>query len=285
MLSVANFLARFLVNSHIFIGFCAVSLSWFTIIIKNGPMPSYGLIGMIFSSTVFLYSAHRFVQSKAYGEMEDERSKSLVRNRPLFVLFAISGALGSTFFFFREYHAHLYQLFLPAILAGAYVIPWNKDWKRVRDLPYVKIFIISLCWSWITLILPVQLLHLDTAGIFPMFVERSLFLLAITIPFDIRDLGPDRKKGLLTFPLLLGIRYSKRVALAIIIIAIAFSFFTYTLGFYSWEVLASLISTYGVTISMINITNLNRGLLFYALGVDGVMILPLLFYLIINVNI
>ncbi|MBY0424525.1 MAG: UbiA family prenyltransferase, partial [Cytophagales bacterium] len=85
---------------------------------------------------------------------------------------------------------------------------------RLRDLPYMKIFSIAFVWSASTILLPMAkypeyVAFGHWAGI---FVERFVFVFAITIPFDIRDMEEDRKSGIKTIPLLLGVKHSLLVA-------------------------------------------------------------------------
>ena len=49
-----------------------------------------------------------------------------------------------------------------------------------------------------------------------MFIERFLFTMAITIPFDIRDQEEDLKQGLSTLPIWIGIDKSILLAVSMI---------------------------------------------------------------------
>lgn len=70
----------------------------------------------------------------------------------------------------------------------------------------MKIFLITSIWSVSTIILPVIQAgnEILTSRVILLFAERFLFIFAIAIQFDIRDMQADRRAGLKTIPLLIG---------------------------------------------------------------------------------
>lgn len=96
-------------------------------------------------------------------------------------------------------------------IALVYTIPLLKrrtDAIRLREVGLLKIFLIAVVWAGMTVLLPAiellgfgQLIH---AKSWWLAVERGIFILAITIPFDIRDLVNDAKKGVRTIPSSIG---------------------------------------------------------------------------------
>ena len=91
----------------------------------------------------------------------------------------------------------------------------------LRKIPFTKIFIISFVWTTSTMLL----LALENNIVFSEYIalhliSRFLFVFAITIPFDIRDIKYDSGK-LKTIPLIVGEKKSKWLAnLAILICVI-----------------------------------------------------------------
>ncbi|MEQ9186253.1 MAG: hypothetical protein RLP15_00850 [Cryomorphaceae bacterium] len=82
------------------------------------------------------------------------------------------------------------------------IIPYQKGWRRFRDIPLTKPMIIALVVSYLTLAFP----HFEQLGVRSLFepvflhafVERFLFLLAVTLPFDMRDIRNDKDSGIQT---------------------------------------------------------------------------------------
>ncbi len=89
-----------------------------------------------------------------------------------------------------------------------------------RNIPYLKIFLIAYVWASATVIFPMLHEHLiiQNPKTIALFFERFLFVLAITIPFDIRDKESDRKAGLDTLVSLLSTQNSKILALFFLLI-------------------------------------------------------------------
>ncbi len=82
--------------------------------------------------------------------------------------------------------------------------------KFIRKIPLLKIFYVGLTWALINswLILP--------EFNWPIFLISWLFISALVLPFDIRDMKSD---DVVTFPILIGIQKTKFLAYALVFIA------------------------------------------------------------------
>jgi 4-hydroxybenzoate polyprenyltransferase len=80
----------------------------------------------------------------------------------------------------------------------------------LRNIPGLKQFLITLVWTMSTVLLPIleaQAHHLTALSMRDttiLVAERFLFIAALTIPFDIRDLFEDKSSGLKTVPVIWG---------------------------------------------------------------------------------
>ena len=112
-----------------------------------------------------------------------------------------------------------YLLFLlcPFLISCLYVIPFFKR-KRIRDIHYIKIFLIAIVWSWVSVI-PVLIETGISKEVLIYSFEKAIFLLAITIPFDVRDFSIDMKAGLKTLPQVLGVQRSYQLCLLLLVIS------------------------------------------------------------------
>ncbi len=109
-----------------------------------------------------------------------------------------------------------------------YAIPLlkNRDIEiSFRNFPSVKIFSIAFCWAAITVFFPLleanMLIGFDA---YLEFIQRFLFLIVITLPFDIRDLVSDDLR-LKTIPQLIGVYKTKLVGIALLICCFTIDFF------------------------------------------------------------
>lgn len=77
----------------------------------------------------------------------------------------------------------------------------------LRQVPYLKLFLIALVWTLMGVCLP-HLWHdmtLNRTSVVLMLM-RFMFILAITLPFDIRDGVADKVQGIKTLAHVLGYR-------------------------------------------------------------------------------
>ena len=82
------------------------------------------------------------------------------------------------------------------------LIPHNSKWIRIRDIPLIKPFVIAFVVSYLTYSFPIldqkgAEAILNSGHIAGLF-ERFLFVLIVTIPFEVRDLESDRSAKLKT---------------------------------------------------------------------------------------
>lgn len=115
--------------------------------------------------------------------------------------------------FFADFNLKsLIVLFPFAFMTLFYAVPLFKIGKTeitFRNFPMIKIFSIAIAWAGISVFFPLnEAKHQLTSSVYLEFFQRILFLLAITIPFDIRDVAID-SKSLKTLPQILGITSSK----------------------------------------------------------------------------
>src|SRR5690606_9612993 len=94
----------------------------------------------------------------------------------------------------------------------------------LRNIPGLKLFLIAIVWALSCVLLPI--LELETSILagttvndtILLITKRLLFIAAITVPFDIRDMYQDRNSDLKTIPVLLGEQRSLWVCQALLLI-------------------------------------------------------------------
>ena len=91
--------------------------------------------------------------------------------------------------------------------------------KNLRDLPGIKIYIIGVVWVIITVLVPYLVdPNFDLNRTLILFVSEVLFMISITIPFDIRDINLDEASKK-TIPQLIGVKKSIYVSIILILIS------------------------------------------------------------------
>lgn len=206
----------FYVFANIHVGLAAFCLTQITM--NEFAAENRSLAYFVFFSTILAYNFMRVFQLNRINStiaiwIRSNKNGLIVLNSICLVLVV---------FLSLNFRPSTILVLLPFLLASFfYVIPGSSRLKGLRHVPGFKLFLISFTWAGVTLYLPLFVAQLqETDGIWIAFVQRFLFIMALAIPFDIRDAHfdfPDLK----TLPQLIGIKSSKVVAiLAMIIFAL-----------------------------------------------------------------
>ena len=183
----------------------------------------------------------------------------------------------------------LWALF-PAVFAVLYVLPvfpFYGNKTNLRKVKFLKTFMVAIVWAAMTVILPATIvLNENTHEVALVFMQRFVFILAITIPFDIRDMNFDKHIGIVTFPLKFGIRRTKEISCALLLLFFAVSVFYFY--FFSGSIdngainssgfnfsIAIFIST-SATIFLVSKLDQSKSEYWYTFALDGMMILQFL---------
>ena len=208
---------------------------------------------LIFFATLCEYNVHRFITIITNKEaLNSEKHKWVKDNLIVFYALVILSVVGFIVTAFMAKKEVLLTLAPIAALTLLYSIPVYGNKKsifRLREIPYLKIFIISFTWSATTVLLPLIQTgqEFNTQHIGLILIERFVFVLAITIPLDIRDMEADRAANTKTIPLLLGEKKSLIISYSCILIFLAISLFHYNIlnqGFIAMAMVVSALSTF-----------------------------------------
>ncbi len=247
-----------------------------TIYLMKGQLDWAPAVGLCFFCTFFLYGVHRTVGlEKVKGIKKKDRFEAISKYRYLIRVLAGVGAIGMIAYFFIAPRLVQIALLLPGILSMAYVLPLFRGGKRLRDLGYLKIFLIAFVWAWVTVLLPV----LESPAVYwtysiPLFLERMLFIFAITIPFDVRDLKIDAHTSVTTLPALLGTKKAIRLALVALFFAFLLTVFQWaTALFYDQMQLFAMGFFYLITAILVSRSDKMQHDYYFSGVIDGLMLL------------
>lgn len=108
------------------------------------------------------------------------------------------------------------------LVAFLYVVPSMTTKKNLRNLKGIKAFVVSLTWSVSTVLLPLLNNQVPiTDAVLIDLVQRFLFILALMLPFEIRDLKFD-EPDLRTIPQVLGINGSLFLGVILLVFFVVF---------------------------------------------------------------
>lgn len=205
---------QFFINSNLLISLGAM-LWTFAAQIQLGIEPApHPYLFLIFFATLFEYNLHRLITIWNSPEaLESQKHNWVKKNKTWFYILVFISVLGFSIAVLCAKLKVLLSLAPLAALTLFYSTPFGKKGEqlfRLRQIPYLKVFLISLVWAMVTTLLP-QIesdIPFDLTNISLIIAERFFFILAITIPFDIRDMSTDKESQLRTIPL----KYGKEAA-------------------------------------------------------------------------
>lgn len=193
-------------NIHVAIGtFCFVKITLLSFGIDENETALF-----VFFSTIVSYNFIRFMDAPVRNTFFGQwfyNNKSL-----LIFLSVISGV--ACLYFLKDFHFDALLVLSPFVfLTLFYGMKLPKKAISLRRIPGLKIFVIAFCFAGITVLFPLVQNKLNFSNItFAFFLERLLFVILITLPFDIRDIDYD-SKSLKTIPQLFGVQTAKFIGI------------------------------------------------------------------------
>lgn len=223
------------------------------------------LILLVFFATMLSYCFQRIMRHTSGTLVNSTRHQWIYNNKKslyslIIISSGISGYLFFTLFTFYE------LLYFSPLIAIALFYAVKVFSKSLRDIPFIKIILIALSWAAVTVLIPAYINEESpTNDIWVLFLLNFIYIFALVIPFDIRDLDfdePEKK----TIPQLIGMRAAKYTAITLLIICGLLSFVLLKEAVF-------LIPVYIVSIVVLFQVNDKRKEFFYACGVDGLILL------------
>ena len=273
---------RFLIygNFHIALGACVYLTGAFVLFQVKLDFP---LLFFTFFATMSTYALHRHIGLRKISPSDHADRFSYFKQHEQIMkavtLIAFSGTVVSLFFV----DLALIVILSPCIvITGLYVLPVLGAGRRLRDLSFIKIFLIAFVWAYIFML---PKIGYGFSSVHPadwyIFLETLIFFIVLTLPFDMRDQHIDSGLGLQTLAnsmskSLLGPALIGGTALCMIL-----SLISYYVGIYSAAMLAGMIIFYGLLLPGITKSS-GRNEMYFLGFLDGYILLHGLIFLIIN---
>ena len=188
---------------------------------------------IIFFATIFEYNLHRLITIITNpGSLNDEKHSWVKDNKIAFYILVSVSVLSFIIAAAMAKKIILITLFPLGVITLFYSLPVFKTKKiifRLREIPCLKIFLISMVWAATTILLPILQSGKPFGKwhVITMLIERFIFVFAITIPFDIRDMQSDERAGLQTIPLIIGEKRAIQLANIYLLLFLVLCFFHY----------------------------------------------------------
>lgn len=191
-MQLLNLLKKYLIQSQIYVSLMGTLFAVFFMLEQNMfRFPTVLLIFITyFSGYVYTkYQKHHFFKTV--------------------VIINIFGGLFSMVLIFLNHHELRIVKWIVIVVLG---LLYNSDFldKFIRNIPLLKVFYVGLTWALINSWLILPAFH------WPIFMISLLYITALVLPFDIRDMKED---NITTFPRLIGVQATKYLAYLFIFLA------------------------------------------------------------------
>lgn len=263
-----------------FIGLCAACITAFTFELIGNVADHIDYILLIGVSTSALYAAHRVIGLHRLAHLEANERYAVIRRYKYHIwVYAIAWLALSIFYFLPLASFNFILWLIPGgSIALSYVLPFLKGGKRLRDMGWVKIVMIGWSWAWLTGFLPAYyFMHTPEYLAILIGLERMLFIIAITIPFEIRDMAIDESVGLINMSSKFGLKKSLRIGYVLTGLIVLITLF---LGshYVNLDYSYSMITICILTLLIIRYSHKIKDDYFFSGLTDGLMILTVIFY-------
>ncbi len=263
----------FFIYSNLLVSLCVVSLCYVTDYTLG--LDSAHLYPFVFVATLLSYNFQRLVR---LYKSKQPSAHSFWKQKNIFLVAIITTLSAiTTLYLSVDFIFDTFIYLLPAgLISFLYPLPVFKksgSWNSLRELPFVKIFLIAYVWSAITVGLVVEEAGLLwDFDLLILFLQRFCFVLAITIPFDIRDLKYDSSK-LNTLPICLGQEGAKKVALGLMVCFELIAIYQYFSYLISLKILLALLITSLLSGLLIMKSHSDKSDYYFSFGMESTSIL------------
>lgn len=206
---------RYLVYSNLWVALAVGSMAWFSMV--SLPSVQIGYLLLVMFSTAFTYNYMRFVQIRGFDLRSPFRFKAWTaeHRKEVFLLMLVFGSLTGLVFIEIFSIQLLLLMIFPALVSFLYPLSFKRPFSSftsLRDVPGLKMFLIAITWSYVTALVPAALY--SAVGVDTVFecIMRTLLIVALVIPFDIRDVDYDDAQ-MKTIPQVLGAGQAQQLSM------------------------------------------------------------------------
>ena len=269
-------LFNFYINSSIHVALAVFSLSWITLIEYQIPFDD-NVLFFVFFATI---TGYNFVKYFGIAKFHHRRLASWLKAIQIFSLLSF---LLLCLFAFKLEPTTLFYIAGFGIVTFLYAIPFlpkrfflDKQ-QNLRSIGGLKIYLIALVWSGVTVFLPIINNEFDiNTDIILTGIQRCVFIIVLMLPFEIRDLQYDSLK-LSTIPQKIGVKSTKIIGILLLVFFLFLEFFK--VNIYSTDVLPLVFITIITTLFLL-FSKTKQGNYYSSFWVEGLPILWLILSLI-----
>ena len=262
----------FYINSSIHVALAVVSLSWLTLLEFQASNDKSILYFIFFASI----TGYNFVK---YFGLAKFHHRSLANWLKFIQVFSMLSFVLMCYYAFQIHFKTYIYLAGMGLITFLYAIPFLPrrflidEKQNLRSVGGIKIYVIAIVWSGVTVLIPLVNNGVNISGeVFITALQRFVFVIVLTLPFEIRDLKFDNLK-LATIPQKIGELWTKIIGVILLLIFYSLEFFKTEVGS-KWIIIISIITL--ISLFFLLNANRNQGKYYSGFWVESIPILWLL---------
>lgn len=216
-----NFLKQllaFYINSSIHVAFSCFALVNITYLVLNIPYDNFGACFAFFGTI----TGYNFVKFDALARANKNKMRSQLK---AIAVFSFVSLLLVIFCFFKLQNTAKISALIFLVFTILYTLPFFPNKKNARNWAGFKIYIVTICWVGVTVILPILNSEVAIQNAYYMItLERFLLIFTLILIFEIIDLKTD-DPHLKTVPQQIGVKNTKILGLFLLMVFIGIGFF------------------------------------------------------------
>jgi len=204
---------NFYLNSSVHVSLAVVALQLVTAITLDISWDE-DLAFFTFFATV---TGYNFIK---YSRLAKLHHLSLTESLRVIQVFSLLSFLSLLYYCTRVNTMVLKTCFVLGVVTALYALPVFSRKRSLRSLHGLKIYIIAIVWAGTSVLLPIMEAGMTmTWDVVIMLAQRFIFVLVITLPFDIRDLKYD-DQAIGTIPSKIGVAKTKILGVMLLILVL-----------------------------------------------------------------
>ncbi|PWI30963.1 hypothetical protein DI383_05885 [Flavobacteriaceae bacterium LYZ1037] len=268
---------NFYLDSSIHVALAVFAMSWVTLLEFRIPFDGVVLYFIFFASI----SGYNFVK---YFGLARFHHRSLANWLKWIQLFSLLCFLLMCYYALQLKFKTQMVILVFGLVTFLYAIPflpskviYDKH-KNLRNISGLKVYIIALVWSGVTVVLPLINNNIPiNADVIITIIQRFVFVVVLMLPFEIRDLNYDSLK-LATIPQQIGIKNTKIIGVILLMIFFFLEYLKDVMNAYS--VIILLIITF-ISLLFLVFSTKKQGSYYSSFFVEGIPIYWLLLMMLI----
>lgn len=273
----------FFIFSNTFIALCAASLCMFSYEILQLHQNKVIILLFIFFSTLSAYNFHR-IRGINHPDKPNKRTTWIKKHHKFATFLTLGSFLIAAALYFLLPNPIIILLMPLTLICLWYAVGIMRSGnlnRPLREVPFLKIFLISFVWTGACLMFPAVSYHgfsiLSNLNIQLMAVAYSLFVFSLTLPFDIRDLKDDKGVDLLTIPGTIGVGKTKLLSSSGFFISAGIFILLYSHSMIGLAALLAFVFSCLLAIVLVILTSMQRSEYYFSFWLDGCLLLPFIF--------